>query len=269
LSVERLFCECGWELTPQFDGDIGWLFHGLAGHKVHVSCGRKIGPYDCCTVVEGDCRQLLEHIASDRVELLLTDPPYGIAAPTDYAKAKRGGRDYAPIFGDDKPFDPAHLLRFPRSVIFGANHFASRLPDSAAWFVWWKRWGNHDHNDQADCELAWTNLPGPARLFHHPWNGATRASERGIEREHPTQKPLELMRWLIQQHSERGGRDPRPLRRLGHDARRRQRIRPALPGIRDLAGILRCRAAPRGAGRAAAATVRAGGHRTITHGGFE
>jgi site-specific DNA-methyltransferase (adenine-specific) len=63
--------------------------------------------------------------------------------------------------------------------------------------VWDKRDGLTS-NDFADCELIYTNLSGVARLFSHRWSGALRDSERGEARVHPTQKPLVLMRWLIE-----------------------------------------------------------------------
>ena len=54
-------------------------------------------------------------------------------------------------------------------------------------------------NDQADCEIAWTNVGGPARLIRHLWNGMLKQSERGQIRVHPTQKPIAVMDWAIRQ----------------------------------------------------------------------
>jgi site-specific DNA-methyltransferase (adenine-specific)/modification methylase len=51
-------------------------------------------------------------------------------------------------------------------------------------------------NDFADCELAWTNLQRAVRRIRFLWNGMIRA-EKDIEREHPTQKPIEVMRWCL------------------------------------------------------------------------
>jgi site-specific DNA-methyltransferase (adenine-specific) len=51
-------------------------------------------------------------------------------------------------------------------------------------------------NTQADCEMAWTNLGGPARMFRHYWMGMLRASEQGTAY-HPTQKPVALMAWVL------------------------------------------------------------------------
>lgn len=85
---------------------------------------------------------------------------------------------------------------------FPSSHVGSRLPDASCWLVWDKRDGaTSDH--QVDCELAWTNLRGPARLFSHKWRGMVRAGEenvsRGQRRVHPTQKPIALMDWVLKQ----------------------------------------------------------------------
>ena len=157
---------------------------------------------------QGDCRDIVPAL-TEEIDLVLTDPPYGIGWDTD--GRSRGGRYFPPIIGDDAPFDPAWLLsRFPRLVLFGANHYADRLPASPSWVVWDKRVGMAS-NDQADCELAWTNLGGPARMFRQLWNGGGgRRKDNPTARRgepvsfHPTQKPLGLMRWLIERHSRPG-----------------------------------------------------------------
>jgi site-specific DNA-methyltransferase (adenine-specific)/modification methylase len=158
------------------------------------------------TIYHGDAAEALPAIDARSVALLLTDPPYGIS----YSPAA-GGAGWGPktftgkdlVRGDDKPFDPAPLLRFPRLVLFGGNHYADRLPASPSWIVWDKRDG-HPSNDFADCELIWTNLGGVARVYRHLWNGAFRASEKGIRRQHPTQKPLAILRWLITEYTAEG-----------------------------------------------------------------
>jgi len=156
-------------------------------------------------VIHGDCRKVLRTLPLAEIDCILTDPPYGIRARTDYRSSR--GRRFPRIIGDDRPFEPAPWLIFPKVVLFGANHFSQWLPPSAAWFVWDRRDGVTT-NCQADCELAWTNLPGTARIFRHLWSGFVKASERGQRRVHPTQKPVALMEWCIDRIKPRMILDP-------------------------------------------------------------
>jgi site-specific DNA-methyltransferase (adenine-specific)/modification methylase len=165
------------------------------------------------TIYHGDCRDILPMIAVATVDLLLTDPPYGIDLETRYGERKRTAlalsNDYPRIVGDAEPFSPDHLLGFPRLVLFGANHYAQRLPSSPSWLVWDKLAGLTSKrpigfNDNADCELAWTNLGGPARLIPLRWMGLMKGAERDQRRLHPTQKPVALMGGIIGQYTAPG-----------------------------------------------------------------
>lgn len=153
----------------------------------------------------GDCRDILPTLG--KADALVSDPPYGIAfAHGGNDRSGIGKGKYATKFakvsivGDGEPFDPTPLLPLADTVIlWGGNHFANALPPSASWFIWDKRAASHHTNDFADCEMAWTNRKGVARVFRHQWDGMMKASERGEPRSHPTQKPVELMRWCLQQ----------------------------------------------------------------------
>jgi site-specific DNA-methyltransferase (adenine-specific) len=148
----------------------------------------------------GDCLEILPTIPSGSVDAVVTDPPYGIGERTDRASKGRSNLaacyDFPPVAGDDKPFDPSPWLCFPKVILWGANHYASRLPDASCWLAWDKRDGMTS-NDNADCEMAWTNLRGPARLFRHRWSGMIKDSEKSDRRVHPTQKPVALMIWCL------------------------------------------------------------------------
>jgi 16S rRNA G966 N2-methylase RsmD len=99
---------------------------------------------------------------------------------------------YPVIEGDDHPFDPTVFLNLaPIVILWGANYYADQLPISSCWICWDKR-EDITRNNFADCELAWTNLDKPARLFHHLWNGLHKGSQWGQARIHPTEKPVAL-----------------------------------------------------------------------------
>lgn len=162
-----------------------------------------IGPH---RLILGDCLEVMAEI-SDQIGAVVSDVPYGIAYSPGGGGGgitDKSGKRYEKRFtgenlviGDDKPFDPAHILELGvPTILWGGNHYASRLPDSQSWLIWDKRRGTTT-NDFADCELAWTNLGKPARLLPHMWNGMLRDSERGIPRVHATQKPIAVMEWCL------------------------------------------------------------------------
>lgn len=161
---------------------------------------------DFVTLYHGDCRVILPTLNLEP-DLVLTDPPYGVSERTDRrAKGRTNAalsNDFPPVHGDDEPFDPSHLLAYKRLVLFGANYYAERLPRSATWLVWDKLDGLTTDkrlvgfDDNADVELAWANVGGPARLIAHRWKGMLKDSERADQRVHPTQKPVALMARII------------------------------------------------------------------------
>jgi len=149
------------------------------------------------TIFNADCRDVLPTLGP--VDLVLTDPPYGInlgkRSGGNRSKVAAASNNYA-IAGDDEPFDPHHLLRFNRLVLFGANHYADQLPPSSSWIVWDKRAGGTS-DDSSDCELIWTNLGGPARLYTHLWRGMIKGSQQSERRVHPSEKPVAIMLWIL------------------------------------------------------------------------
>lgn len=159
------------------------------------------------TIYHGDCREILPVVLTVIPALVLTDPPYGVAERTDRQSKGRStvrakANNFPPVVGDAERFDPSHLLRYPRLVLFGANNYADRLPTVSSWIVWDKLDGltskrEIGFNDNGDAELVWTNLGGPIRLLSERWMGVHRLSEHGESRLHPTQKPVALMSRII------------------------------------------------------------------------
>jgi site-specific DNA-methyltransferase (adenine-specific) len=173
-----------------------------------------------CTIYHGDCRELLPAL-NKMAALVIVDPPYGPSRTTDRRHSHDRKRNknawdhpnpqWTPVVGDDEPFDPTYLLGYPRLILWGANYYACQLPPSPSWIVWDKLDGLVSKvgrplgvDNQADVELAWTNLGGPARLIRHRWKGYKRASEIGEPHLHPTQKPVAVMGRLITVYTQPG-----------------------------------------------------------------
>jgi len=158
---------------------------------------------DRIEIVNADCYTLLDGWPSDAA--LVSDPPYGIGYVSRHNQGRgdcdliRKDGNFAPIHGDDSPFDPIPFLRFKAVCLWGAQHYASRLPDRRAWLVWDKLAGKTPC-DQSDAELAWTSGNGPVRIFTHLWRGIMRAGEENVTnggKLHPNQKPVALLAWTL------------------------------------------------------------------------
>jgi len=181
-----------------------------------------ITPYYCSkdgTVVVYCARWEDVHVAgllpAKDIALVHADPPYGIGNKTvdrSFESRSRVGRarSYAPIEGNDEPFDPALLLSLGRPMVtWGANHYADKLPSSPGW-LWWDKRENTPPDNGSDGELAWCSPGGPwgnsARQFHHLWRGLCRASEKEhLAHLHPTQKPAALSAWVFERAKLRPG----------------------------------------------------------------
>lgn len=151
-----------------------------------------------------DCLDILPLIPDKAVDLVLTDPPYGIGA---YASGTMGGgvlakqSSYAVTFDDTAiPHrDIFNLLTKHQSIIFGGNYFVEYLSNSSCWLVWDKLNGK---NNFADCELAWTNFKTAVRKYEWKWQGMLQQDMKNKdERFHPTQKPLGLFKLILQDYS--------------------------------------------------------------------
>ncbi len=159
------------------------------------------------TLYQGDCLEILPTLEAGSIDAVVTDPPYGIDFNTDYRRFTGGVSKplfaHAPIANDNKPFDPAPFLDFaPVVVMFGANNFSDKLPQGS-WLIWDKRHGTKPLVT-SDGEAAWCSRGHGVYIFNHVWDGFLRGIEQGIERVHPTQKPVSLMRWIIEKYTQPG-----------------------------------------------------------------
>lgn len=148
------------------------------------------------TLYCGDCRDILPTLG--KVDAVVTDPPYGIGADVGAGKS---AAKWAAVTGEarwDKSPIPDDLVRLivdagRYCVMWGGNYYA--MPPTSCWLVWDKETAGI--TTFADCEVAWTNLPKAMRLKRHLWSGPYMKVRE--DRHHPTQKPLDVMRWAIEQ----------------------------------------------------------------------
>ena len=85
-------------------------------------------------------------------------------------------------------------------LLFGANHYCQRIPSEGQWLVWDKSCGHGPANSFVDAEFMWMNRRNPRCIYRHVWMGCMRAGEGGsanMRRNHPSQKPVELMMWCL------------------------------------------------------------------------
>lgn len=152
-----------------------------------------------------DCLDHLRTMKSRSVDLVLTDPPYGIGQATSRG-ANSIYRAYKP-----KPWDVAtppnaafkEILRVgARHIIWGGNYFAHVLPPSGAWLVWYKKDGLPSLQ-YSDCEMAWTSCGTKSKVFNCRHSGFVKDSGETLVA-HPTQKALEVMKWCLELFSKPG-----------------------------------------------------------------
>lgn len=155
-----------------------------------------------------DCMEAMKEMPDKAFDLAIVDPPYGILqiahrtiGATNLAKTKEYNMAW-----DKDPVSKECLDQLRRvsknQIVFGANHFISRIPfDSSCWVVWDK----DNTGNFADCELAWTSFKTSVRIFKYRWNGMLQQNMKEKEhRIHPTQKPVALYKWILKNYANPG-----------------------------------------------------------------
>ena len=170
----------------------------LGRHK--LMCGDATSREDVMGLVDGV-----------KLDLVLTDPPYGIRSVNPNSKTVGGGiithfkgqvvkkitcKKYPPVIGDTDTYmfrESWQILRTicTRHVIWGGQNFTDMLPPTCGWIFWDKC--RSEGLTFSDGELVWSNISTKVKKYSHKWNGLTRAGSRVFnEKVHPNQKPVEL-----------------------------------------------------------------------------
>lgn len=167
-----------------------------------------------------DCMEAMKEFPDKFFDLAVVDPPYGIGEggqkslsrckQVAIGRKQNNSAAYARYYHtfDDSKSPPKEyfdeLRRISKDqIIFGANHFISKIPiDSHCWIVWDKVNGESDF---ADCELAWTSFKSAVRIFRFKWNGMLQENMKNKEvKIHPTQKPVQLYQWIYKKYAQQG-----------------------------------------------------------------
>ena len=145
------------------------------------------------TLYLGDCLEILPTL--EKVDAVVTDPPYGIGRDGQkQSTGRHGGRKGYEFMGwdsnrPDKEVFDLMLSIADKHVIWGGNYFADLLPASAGWLIWDKG----QKLSQSDGELAWSNIGNAIRI-----RLLNRVELLKDGAEHPTQKPINLMTWCVE-----------------------------------------------------------------------
>jgi DNA modification methylase len=144
------------------------------------------------TLYLGDCREILPTLG--KVDAVVTDPPYGIGKDGQIrTTGGNGGRKAHDFLGWDAERPSAEVFALMlaaagQSIIWGGNYFADMLPATGKWLVWDKG----QRINQSDGELAWTSMGGALRI-----KTMNRVELLLDGTDHPTQKPVKLMKWCL------------------------------------------------------------------------
>jgi site-specific DNA-methyltransferase (adenine-specific) len=152
-----------------------------------------------------DCMEYMATLPDKAFDLAVVDPPYGIGEGGNNTSRHHSQAKYKESNWDKEPPKKEYFIELQRvtknQIIWGANHFISRIPfDSPCWLYWHKdRYG-----DFADGELAWTSFKTALRTYKFTWDGFRKQIHQ--DRIHPTEKPINLYKWILHNYAKLGDR---------------------------------------------------------------
>ena len=147
---------------------------------------------DKIKITNEDNMALMSRYPDNYFDLAIVDPPYGIGISSNPVRQKHKKKNWDNAIPNDVYFN--ELFRVSKNqIIWGGNYFD--LPPTQGFFIWNKK-QPHDFS-LAMCEYAWSSIQKPAKM----WDLSIHKEQNKI---HPTQKPVELYKWLLENNAKEG-----------------------------------------------------------------
>ena len=150
----------------------------------------------------GDCLETMKEMPDNAYDLAIVDPPYGIGFDNKIREKKNKNWD------NEIPKDEyfKELIRVSENqIIWGGNYFPYLWANGCRCFIFWNKDVNFDTYSAG--ELAYTSFNKPAKYFYYAWNGladGVRGRNKKQKTIHPTQKPVKLYEWLLDNYAKEG-----------------------------------------------------------------
>lgn len=170
------------------------------------------------SITNEDNMVLMARYPDKYFDLAIVDPEYGLGIAKSGSLMKHGSfqkgfkktAQYDPVKWDSKTPDAEYFKELFRvskvQIIFGANFFLDFLPPSKSFLVWNKK-GNDRNPNFSPCELIWSNSGKLPKIYDVPWLGFGYLNNTRKQRKiHPTEKPIELYKMILEDHAKPGDR---------------------------------------------------------------
>ena len=156
---------------------------------------------DGISLIHGDCLQALKSYGDNYFDVAIVDPPYGIGfSSKKQSNFGKGGINHE-YKGWDEEIPKAEyweqLFRVSKNqIVWGANYMTEFLKPSRCWISWYKM----QEFSTNEFELAWTSFDGTCKQF----NLSRVQAYAGSNKIHPTEKPIKLYKWLLENYTSEG-----------------------------------------------------------------
>jgi len=161
----------------------------------------KITLYNC------DCMEVMKTFKDKEFDLAIVDPPYGIGAGGKNFKSGTSSNTkiYRDIDWDSGIPSKEYFEELKRvsknQIVWGGNYFFEHLGNCRC-FIFWDK--NQPMDNYADGELAWTSFDKVAKKYNKDWFGGLAKEKNQRQRIHPTQKPVQLYKWILNKYAKAG-----------------------------------------------------------------